>query len=298
MLDRAWWFMSQRADELEIRPFKDWLADPIAAAGLDTDDVYRALVIGSDSAVASDFGGTPADLNLGPCHGILVRFNEDAAVTVWVGDEGWFSPEEVVEQGRENEVRGVLFDTPRGEPYLFFDQRLQWLESEQRPSNLASFELGRCLQFMTAALYLVSEGMFEAACEQMFATTELAVMAYVEAFSLPLGGQGTRHERRAQWLVREGPSLLGVTPAEAQVLEELRVARNDWRYGDGNAPLIPKALVDRMSAVKAVVKRAHYVVQTKIYKDNDQSWIVVQELTFGDEAPPEDDPADPRLGEP
>ncbi len=278
--------MPHRDDQAaHIRTLKGLFAETAQAAGFAIESVYRALVVGTDPwpdgrpPSPSHRGFPTTRIPLSMHRHTLARFNEQIEVHVWVEDEGFLPPEEVVAQGKQAAIRGIMLDAQRGLPYLFFDERLNWSEDDLEPEKKAAEDLDRALQFLMAAEFLVSEGMFEAACENMFAAAELAVMAFLQAKQIGLPDTTTKHWARAEWLCDHGETSLGVSPEDAQVLVTLCRARNDWRYGDrgkdgSRALRIPTELVKRLPGVQRIVRRARYEVLTALDLEVGRNWIV------------------------
>lgn len=223
----------------EIR--KHWVDPAAKRQGIDPATVNRALVIGNS-----------ADAE--------VRINELAKAAVYVGDDRIVDVDkaaEVLPQGASDEAfRGLLPDVGPDDPYSFFDLRLGYLSFDYQPGReRARRHLRRATQFWHAARDLVLRGGIDAACENMFAAAELAVMAIMEGTDCAVRG----HSGRSTWLETNGPRY-GLTPEESAVVGQLLDARNLYRYGDGASTITPVALLDLYSHVEAVLEAARQAI--------------------------------------
>lgn len=206
-------------------------------AGIDPTTVRRALI-----------AGNTADAT--------VSINGDARALVLFAS-GRIADVDIALSVADDVIVTVIPDIRVDEPFAFFDVDLGVLKFDYHPRrDAAERDVVAALQFLAACRVLAGRGGFDAVCENMFAATELATMAMMKL----AGTEGWGHSTRTEWLIAEG-AWYGLTPEQAQVLAELRAARNDYRYGDAVPDMTVVELLSRLPSVEAVVSAARRAVE-------------------------------------
>ncbi len=221
---------------------RHWVDPAAERKGIDPAMVDRALIIGATGEAE-------------------VRLNEAVKAAVYVGDDRIVDLDRAVELksegGEETWIRGLVPDVPPDEPFSFFDLRLGYLSVDYRRRQRAKRHMTIAEQFWYAARELVLRGGLGAACENMFAATELATMALMEVSQ----NAGWGHSKRSEWLRANGPAH-GLTDEEAATLGVLHEARNVYRYGDTTSEITPVSLIELVPHVSAVLAISRSAVES------------------------------------
>lgn len=234
---------------LQLR--RHWVDAAAERRGIDPGQVDRALIIGATA-------------------GAEVRLNEAVKAAVYVGDDRIVDLDGAVglqaDGGEGSSIRGLVPDVPLDEPFSFFDLRLGYLVFDYQPRRQwAKRHLTTAEQFWHAAQDLVMRGGLGAACENMFAATELATMALMEVSH----NAGWGHPRRSEWLRANGPRH-GLTDEEAATLGVLYGARNVYRYGDTTSGTTPVSLVELIPHISVVLAAARSAVESEGNNQDDE----------------------------